>query len=182
MAQDFDVATEDADDAEAAEARARDYFADDRLLPALNEINRAVELDPKSFDAWSLRAKILVAMENPQDGLASIDRALEIVPGDYDALAEKSGILSMYGGDLDGGLKFAQMAYDAMVAAVTPEQRSNPDGDDFYAVENVYDNLYYVLYKSGKTDEAEKIRAEAGSFGHVFEAGVDDGEPPHPQT
>ena len=164
MASDFDVASEDAADAATFE----------RLPRALVLIDRAVELEPGSFDAWSLRAKILVALDRGDEALVSIDRALELEPSDYDALAEKSGILSMLSNDLEGGLKYARLAYDAMVASVPPERRSDPEGDDFWAVENVYDNLYYALYRLGQLDEAVKVRAEAASHGHDFAEGVDE--------
>jgi len=176
MASDFDVTGEDATDAETFEAQAREAFTDEKLPRALVLIDRAIELEPGSFDAWSFRAKILVALDRGDEALVSIDRALELEPSDYDALAEKSGILSMLSQDLEGGLKYAKLAYDAMVASVAPERRSDPEGDDFWAVENVYDNLYYALYRLGQLDEAAKIRAEASSYGHDFAEGVDDGD------
>jgi len=176
MGSDFDVAGEDAVDAADLEFQARQAFADEKLPRALSLIDRAVELDPASFDAWSFRAKVLVALERGDDALAAVDRALELEPNDYDALAEKSGILSMFEQDLEGGLRFARLAYDAMVASVPAERRSDPDGDDFWAVENVYDNLYYALYRLGRLDEAAKVREEAASFGHQFAEGVDDGD------
>jgi tetratricopeptide (TPR) repeat protein len=174
MAPDFDVANEDAADAASFEAQAREAFTEEKLPRALVLIDRAVELQPLSFDAWSFRAKILVALDRGDEALVSIDRALELEPGDYDALAEKSGILSMLSQNLEGGLKYAKLAYDAMVASVPPERRSDPEGDDFWAVENVYDNLYYALYRLGQLDEAAKVRAEAASYGHDFAEGVDD--------
>jgi tetratricopeptide (TPR) repeat protein len=176
MASDFDVAAEDAEDAAAFETQAREAFTQEKLPRALVLIDRAVELEPTSFDAWSFRAKILVALDRGDEALVSIDRALDLEPSDYDALAEKSGILSMLSQDLEGGLKYAKLAYDAMVASVPPERRSDPDGDDFWAVENVYDNLYYALYRLGQLDEAAKVRAEAASYGHDFAEGIDDGE------
>jgi hypothetical protein len=64
-----------------------------------------------------------------------------------------------------------------MTAAVAPAQRSDPDGPDFWAVESVYDNLYYALHRLGRREEAANIRAEASSFGHEFAEGVDDDDP-----
>jgi tetratricopeptide (TPR) repeat protein len=178
MSSDFDVAAQDAREAAEFAEQARDAFGEDRATAALPLIGRSLELDPRSFDAWSLKAKILVRLERGDQALEAVDRALAIVPNDYDALAEKSGILSMFAGDLEGGLRFAQQAYDAMTAAVAPAQRSDPDGPDFWAVETVYDNLYYALYRLGRLDDAAKIRAEALSFGHKFAEGVEDDDAP----
>jgi tetratricopeptide (TPR) repeat protein len=174
MASDFNVAAEDAQEAAEFAEQARDAFGEDRATVALPLIDRSLELDPTSFDAWSLKAKILVRLEHGPQALEAVDRALTIVPNDYDALAEKSGILSMFADDLEGGLRIAQQAYAAMTAAVAPAQRSDPDGPDFWAVETVYDNLYYALYRLGRREEAAKIREEAASFGHEFAEGVED--------
>lgn len=161
---------------EAAELdeRARTAFGENRSSVALSLIERSLELDPSSFDAWSFKAKILVGMDSGAEALEAVERALELAPNDYDALAEKSGILSMLLGDLEGGLRYALLAYDAMASSVAPDRRADREGDDFWAVENVYDNLYYTLYRLGKLAEAAKIRAEAASFGHEFAEGVDD--------
>jgi tetratricopeptide (TPR) repeat protein len=180
MSSDFDAANQDALEASELEEAAREAFSDSRPALALSLIDRSLELAPNSFDGWSFRAKILVGMERGEEALVAVDKALEIVPNDYDALAEKSGILSMFEDDLEGGLRFAQLAYQQMTATVPPEKRSDIEGDQWWAVENVYDNLYYVLYRLKRLDEAEKIRAEAMSFGHEFAEGVDDGtvDPP----
>ena len=115
-------------------------------------------------------------MDDAHDALVAIERALALIPNDYDALAEKAGILAVMLGDVASGLAVAQQAYAAMTAAVTPERRADLEGDDFWAVESVYDTLYYALYRSGRLEEAARIRAEAASFGHEFAEGIDDGE------
>jgi tetratricopeptide (TPR) repeat protein len=161
-------------DADEYEEQAREALGGDRAGAALGLIERSLELAPQSFDAWSLKAKILVRLDRAVDAMAAVDQALAIVPDDYDALAEKSGILSMYLGDLDSGLTFAKRAYAAMLASVAPAQRSDPNSADFWAVENVYDNLYYALYRLKLFDEAAKVRAEAGSCGHDFAEGTED--------
>jgi tetratricopeptide (TPR) repeat protein len=176
----FDASAGDALEASELEESAREAFSDSRPALALSLIERSLELDPSSFDAWSFKAKILVGMERGEDALAAVDKALEIVPDDYDALAEKSGILSMFADDLPGGLRYAQQAYERMSATVPPEQRSDINGDQWWAVENVYDNLYYALYRLNRLDEAAKIRAEAMSFGHEFAEGIDDDTSPPP--
>jgi tetratricopeptide (TPR) repeat protein len=161
-------------DAADYQEQARDALGSDRPGAALGLIERSLELAPESFDAWSLKAKILVSLDRGDDALAAVDEALALVPDDYDALAEKSGILSMYLGDLESGLTFARRAYVAMLSNVTPAQRSDPNGTDFWAVENVYDNLYYALYRLKLFDDAAKVRTEAGSFGHDFAEGTED--------
>ena len=80
MASDFDVTGEDATDAATFEAQAREAFTDEKLPRALVLIDRAIELEPGSFDAWSFRAKILVALDRGDEALVSIDRALELEP------------------------------------------------------------------------------------------------------
>jgi tetratricopeptide (TPR) repeat protein len=180
MSSDFDTANQDALEASELEDAAREAFSDSRPALALSLIDRSLELDPGSFDGWSFRAKILVGMERGDEALIAVDKALAIVPNDYDALAEKSGILSMFADDLEGGLRFAQLAYRQMTATVPPEKRSDVESDQWWAVENVYDNLYYALYRLNRLDEAAKIRAEAMSFGHEFAEGVDDGMEPPP--
>ena len=175
MASNSDGADLEELDAGEYEEQARDALADGRAGAALGLIERSLERTPNSFDAWSLKAKILVSLDRPDEALAAVDAALAIVPDDYDALAEKSGILSMYLGDLTGGLEFAKRAYAEMLVSVAPADRSDPGGADFWAVENVYDNLYYALYRLKFFDEAAKVRAEASSFGHDFDEGtVDD--------
>jgi tetratricopeptide (TPR) repeat protein len=181
VSSDFDVGAEEALEATELEEQSRLAFTDSRHGFALALIERALELAPASFDAWSFKAKILVGMDRGTDALEAVDKALEIVPNDYDALAEKSGILSMFANDLTGGLQFANLAYAAMTATVPPELRSDRESDQWWAVENVYDNLYYALYRLGRLDEAAKIREEAMSFGHEFAEGVeDDDTPPEP--
>lgn len=164
----------DASEAEELQEQAREALAADRAPVALGLIEQSLEQAPQSFDALSLKAKILVRLDRPAEALEAVDAALAIVPGDYDALAEKAGILSMYLDDLPQGLTFAKRAYAEMLAAVTPEERADRDGPDFWAVENVYDNLYYASYRLGLLDDAAKIRAEASSFGHEFAEGVED--------
>jgi len=170
----FDPGEEDREEAADLDDRARTAFGEDRAEAALLLIERSLDLDPSSFDAWSFKAKILVGMDRGPEAFDAVEKALTIEPNDYDALAEKSGILSMLLGDLESGLRYALLAYAAMTAAVTPERRAERDGDDFWAVENVYDNLYYALYRLERFEEAAKIRAEAASFGHEFAEGIDD--------
>jgi tetratricopeptide (TPR) repeat protein len=181
MSSDFDVGTEEALEAADLEEQARDAFSDSRPALALSLIERSLDLAPASFDAWSFKAKILVGLDRGDEALVAIDKALELVPNDYDALAEKSGILSMFARDLQGGLHFATLAYELMTATVPPEQRADLESDQWWAVENVYDNLYYALYSLKLFDYAAKIREEALSFGHEFAEGVeDDNAPPEP--
>jgi tetratricopeptide (TPR) repeat protein len=178
VSSDFDAGAEEALEAAELEEQSRLAFSDGRPALALTLIERALELAPAAFDAWSFKAKILVGLDRGAAALEAVDKALEIVPNDYDALAEKSGILSMFANDLHGGLHFATLAYELMTTTVPPELRSDPESDQWWAVENVYDNLYYALYRLGLFDYAAKIREEAMSFGHEFAEGVEDDETP----
>jgi tetratricopeptide (TPR) repeat protein len=85
----------DASEAEELQEQAREALAADRAPVALGLIEQSLEQAPQSFDALSLKAKILVRLDRPAEALEAVDAALAIVPGDYDALAEKAGILSM---------------------------------------------------------------------------------------
>jgi TolB-like protein len=56
------------------------WIADWNLDAALNELNRAIELDPKQSEAWHLRSKILIQLNRYQEGIEQQRKAMEITP------------------------------------------------------------------------------------------------------
>ncbi|MBL8161632.1 MAG: tetratricopeptide repeat protein [Anaerolineae bacterium] len=54
--------------------------------PALKDISKAIELDPKSADYWKNRGVLyLVLLNKPQEGIADLTRAIELAPKFVDA-------------------------------------------------------------------------------------------------
>ena len=56
------------------------WLADWNLDAALNELNRAIELDPKQSEAFHLRGKILIQLNRSQEGIEQQRKAMEITP------------------------------------------------------------------------------------------------------
>jgi TolB-like protein/DNA-binding winged helix-turn-helix (wHTH) protein len=56
------------------------WISDWNFDAALNELNRAIELDPKQAEAWHLRSKILVQLNRYQQGIEEQRKAMEITP------------------------------------------------------------------------------------------------------
>jgi TolB-like protein/DNA-binding winged helix-turn-helix (wHTH) protein len=56
------------------------WVSDWNFDAALNELNRAIELDPKQSEAWHLRSKILVQLNRYQEGIEEQRKAMEITP------------------------------------------------------------------------------------------------------
>jgi TolB-like protein/DNA-binding winged helix-turn-helix (wHTH) protein/cytochrome c-type biogenesis protein CcmH/NrfG len=56
------------------------WVADWKLDAALDELNRAIELDPKQSEAWHLRSKILIQLNRFPQALEEQRKAMEITP------------------------------------------------------------------------------------------------------
>lgn len=61
-----------------------DADASDMLIEALNEINKAIELDPGSADAYAYQAEILFDLVNYEQADEAIDNALLLNPSSVD--------------------------------------------------------------------------------------------------
>jgi TolB-like protein/DNA-binding winged helix-turn-helix (wHTH) protein/tetratricopeptide (TPR) repeat protein len=60
---------------------AGEYWLNDWNLPAaMNELDHAVDLDPRYAEAWHLRSKILIQLNRYQEGIEEQRRAMEITP------------------------------------------------------------------------------------------------------
>ncbi|MDF1607938.1 tetratricopeptide repeat protein [Hoeflea sp. YIM 152468] len=77
----FDIAVRDAPSyAEGWNQRAFARFLRDNIEGALSDLERAVELDPDHFGAWSGMYHVLIRMGRPEVAVAALSRAVTIHP------------------------------------------------------------------------------------------------------
>ena len=74
------------DSTRAASARARALIATGDIMGALEESARAIGLDPRSSEAWQVRAETLLHARRPDEAFAAARRGMDLAPGDPGAL------------------------------------------------------------------------------------------------
>ncbi|HEY4009499.1 MAG TPA: winged helix-turn-helix domain-containing protein [Acidobacteriaceae bacterium] len=67
-------------EARVVAAAAIDWINDWNLNAALDDLHRAIQLDPANSEAWHLRSKMLIQLNRPQEGIEEQRKAMEITP------------------------------------------------------------------------------------------------------
>lgn len=128
--------------------RANGYYRQDSYGQALGDVNKAIELAPKSetgflFDAYSLRAGIYERLGKYELASSDYKRALEIAPKDYNARYQLANI------------QFESGDYAAAKASYKALKSLNPRSQEALF------GLARVAVKEGKDDEANSLLKQA---------------------
>ena len=110
------------DSGEAVAARAQMARAMGRLEPERYraEIERAVALEPRSYDLRMLRARDRIALGDPEGALADCDAALELRPGDPAVLGVRAGALLRLGRAAEARAELAKVEQTEYWASALP--------------------------------------------------------------
>jgi len=105
-------------------AAAKYWLTDWDLHGALDELNRAIELDPKQSEAWHLRSKMLIQLNRFQEGVEQQRKAMEINPFER-----------------TWGLAYAYLLsrnFDAAIADATQRIEAHPDPITWWILSKAY--------------------------------------------
>ena len=82
----------------------RPWKKQQKFADKIKSYDKALELDPNNFEAWSEKARCLLASKGNSEALAAFNSALEIEPKNVFVLLEKASLLKKMG-TVDDSLK-----------------------------------------------------------------------------
>ncbi|MHB9026588.1 MAG: tetratricopeptide repeat protein [Armatimonadota bacterium] len=136
------------------------YGAFGKTDKALEQVNRALVIEPDNVEALNLRAAILYEMDRDDEATASNQRALEINPCSVEALHGLAAVAN----DQESypeALQWLDRAFACIPQDPDPEFQENEDYRQ-RLVAQLYVERAFALWYSGDREQAQRLLTEDG--------------------
>lgn len=155
-------------------------IAEKRLLldqpqPAYDNVQRAIELNPKLAEAWAVRSRILRSMKLPKRALSDAYRALALTPDDPQLPLDIADLL-LQQGDPDLALVTLQRLGNRWAADEEPQQILFRKGLTLLALERYDDAVESLASAAQREEQSSEIWCQ------LAEAELKAGRPGHAES